>query len=131
MGEARPDELLEVGDAVVAEVEARHFLRNRIPRQNASGIGMEVDVVGVHHHSERLEIDARREILVVDVDDPQNAALLEIVSDEILRPRLFFERQRRLNEYEAWVARMKQERSEFLKKYDVDAAIVDAVANDG
>ena len=69
--------------------------------------------------------------LVVDVDDPQNAALLEIVPDEILRPRLFFERQRRLNEYEAWVARMKQERAEFLKKYDVDAAIVDAVANDG
>lgn len=65
---------------------------------------------------------------VVDVDAPANAALVDAVGREILQPRIFFEAQGRMDEYRAWVARMKGERTEFLKKYDVDQAIVATMA---
>lgn len=64
---------------------------------------------------------------VVDVDTPENRELLERVPAEILQPRLFFERMGRMEEYRNWVAAMKKERSEFLRKYQVDEAIVGMV----
>ena len=65
---------------------------------------------------------------VVDVDAPQNAALLEVVPREILCPRIFYEKAGRLDEYTAWVAKMMRERAEFLNSYKVDPAIVRATA---
>ncbi len=67
---------------------------------------------------------------VVDVDHPDNAALVGAVGAEILQPRRFFEARGRTDEYRAWVARMKEERTAFLRQYDVDEAIVAAVAAD-
>jgi phosphoenolpyruvate carboxykinase (ATP) len=66
---------------------------------------------------------------IVDVEAPQNAALVEKVGVEILQPRRFYERTQRTDEYDAWVARMKRERKAFLEKYAVSSAIVDAVVH--
>ena len=67
--------------------------------------------------------------LVVDLDDPANAELLEKVPSEVLRPSVFFAKQKRMNEYQAWVAKMKSERTAFLEGYAVDPKIIAAVAN--
>jgi len=64
---------------------------------------------------------------VVDIDAPENAALLELVPMEILRPERLFEAQGRSAEYTEWVGRMKTERTAFLRSHDVDADIVAAV----
>ncbi len=66
---------------------------------------------------------------VVDVDAPENAALVEKVPREILQPRLYFQAKDRMKEYEAWVAQLKQARRDFLAKYDVDDAIIKAVVH--
>ncbi|MEO0325241.1 MAG: phosphoenolpyruvate carboxykinase (ATP) [Myxococcota bacterium] len=63
---------------------------------------------------------------IVDVDAPENAALLEKVPAEILEPRRYYARTGREGEYEAWVAAMKTQRRTFLERFAVDAAIVDA-----
>lgn len=65
---------------------------------------------------------------VIDVDAPENAALLERVPAEILQPRRWFETHGKLDEYQAWVERMKTGRRTFLEKFGVDRAIIDAVA---
>ncbi len=65
---------------------------------------------------------------VVDVDAPENRALLEQVPAEILQPRRWFEAQGKKDEYERWVGEMKEGRRSFLVKFGVDSAIVDAVA---
>jgi len=62
---------------------------------------------------------------IVDVDAPENAKLLEKVPAEILNPRLFFERNGRLDEYNDWVKRIKAQRKEILKKYDTPQEIQD------
>ncbi len=64
---------------------------------------------------------------VVDLDAPENAALLELVPAEILRPHKLFEKQGRLDVYKRWVETMNRERRAFLEKFSVPAAIVDAV----
>ncbi len=64
---------------------------------------------------------------IVDVDHEQNAELVAKVGAEILQPRRYFERTKRLDEYHGWVTRMKQERKAFLEKYAVSTAIVEAV----
>lgn len=66
---------------------------------------------------------------VVDVDAPQNAALLELVPAEILQPRRLYERTGRMDEYRSWVARMKAERRAFLESFDVAPAIIAAVVS--
>jgi len=66
---------------------------------------------------------------VVDVDHPDNAALLEKVPKEILRPVLLYDAQGRMDEYKAWVETMKKERKEFLTKFAVDEEIIRAMAN--
>ena len=64
---------------------------------------------------------------VVDLDAPENAALLERVPAALLRPRVLFERQGRTDEYRRWVETMHAERRAFLERYSVPAAIIDAV----
>jgi phosphoenolpyruvate carboxykinase (ATP) len=63
---------------------------------------------------------------VVDVAAPENRALVAAVPAEVLVPRLFFERVGRGDEYRAWVAKMKKERREFLAKFNIEPAIIDA-----
>ncbi len=64
---------------------------------------------------------------VVDVEAPENAALLALVPVEILRPSRLFAAQGRTGEYREWVGRMKTERTAFLRTHGVDADIVAAV----
>ncbi len=68
--------------------------------------------------------------LVVDVDHPDNAALLDKVPVAILSPRRHYEETGRLAVYERWVRDMNQARAAFLRSYDVDEAIVEATVND-
>lgn len=65
---------------------------------------------------------------VVDVEAEENRALLERVPAEILQPRRLFEATGTVEVYDAWVARMKQERTAFLQKYDVPNEIIEAVS---
>ncbi len=64
---------------------------------------------------------------VVDVEAPENAALLDAVPVEILRPERLFAAQGRAGEYKEWVRRMKTERTAFLRSHDVADDIVAAV----
>lgn len=64
---------------------------------------------------------------VIDVDAPENKALLEDVPAEILQPRRFYEKAGRQADYQAWVATMKKERREFLEKNNVSAEIIKAI----
>ncbi len=64
---------------------------------------------------------------VVDLDSPKNEHLLSLVPAEILRPKVFFEKNGRLDEYKAWVSRMNEERRNFLRQYNVDPEIEVAV----
>ena len=66
---------------------------------------------------------------VVDVESSKNAALLEKVPAEVLQPHRLFDRTGRSAEYQAWVARMKQERKSYLEKFAVAPEIVRAVVN--
>ena len=68
---------------------------------------------------------------IVDVDAPENASLLERVPDEILNPILFFERRNRLDQYRAWVERMKESRREYLLRMGVDEEILRQVHHFG
>jgi len=63
---------------------------------------------------------------IVDVEAPENAALVEKVPAEILEPKRFFERTGRIDEYRSWVDQMKTQRRDFLQKYDVPEPIVQA-----
>ena len=65
---------------------------------------------------------------IVDVDAPENAALVEQVPPEILNPQRFYDARGRHSDYEQWVSHMKEARTEFLKKFDVADAIVSATA---
>ncbi|MGB8657897.1 MAG: phosphoenolpyruvate carboxykinase (ATP) [Candidatus Zixiibacteriota bacterium] len=66
---------------------------------------------------------------IVDVDATENAELLKNVPKEILNPRIYYESKGRMSEYQTWVDKMKKEREEFLKKFNVDDNIVKAVAH--
>ena len=93
--------------------------------------------VKIRHSSAMLEAMLKDEIkwkkdpdfdyYIVDVDHPANKPLLEKVPAEILNPIIFYKRKGRLNEYREWVNRMKKEREEFLRKYNVDERIIKAV----
>ncbi len=65
--------------------------------------------------------------LIVDVDAPENKELVEKVPVEILNPRIFFEKNGRMDEYKEWVEKMKKEREEFLRKYNVKEEVIEAV----
>lgn len=97
------------------------------------GVGYKVKI---RHSSAMLEAMLKDEIAwkvdpdfgyeIVDVDDPQNAALLELVPLHILDPARFYADNGRTSEHRSWVERMKTERRAFLRKYDVDEAIITA-----
>jgi phosphoenolpyruvate carboxykinase (ATP) len=63
---------------------------------------------------------------IVDVDAPENAALVEQVPAEILEPRRFYEARGRNDDYSEWVHHMKEGRADFLKKFDVAKPIIQA-----
>ncbi len=65
---------------------------------------------------------------IVDVDAPENAALLKRVPAEILEPRRFYDSRGRHADYEQWVGHMKEARREFLKMFEVADTIVEATA---
>jgi len=64
--------------------------------------------------------------LVVDVDHPDNAALLEKVPLAILSPRHHYKTTGQDDVYLRWVQSMKTGRAEFLRGYGVDEDIVTA-----
>jgi phosphoenolpyruvate carboxykinase (ATP) len=63
---------------------------------------------------------------IVDVDAPENAGLVEKVPAEILNPRRFYDDRGRHADYEQWVHHMKEARADFLQKFDVADAILEA-----
>ena len=63
---------------------------------------------------------------IVDVDAPENAALVDKVPADILEPRRYFEKVGRAEDYKKWVAKMKSERREFLGRFAVAAPIIEA-----
>jgi phosphoenolpyruvate carboxykinase (ATP) len=93
--------------------------------------------VKIRHSSAMLEAMLKNEIVwttdpdfgyrIVDVDAPENAALVERVGKEILNPRSHYAATNRMSEYQDWVQRMNTERQDFLRKYAVDSKIVEAV----
>ncbi len=89
--------------------------------------------VKIPHSSAMLEAMLRDEIvwkedpdfgyLIVDIDDPANARLMEKVPKEILNPIVLFEEQGRMDVYRGWVKMMLNQRREFLEKLDVGDTI--------
>ncbi|TNE89178.1 MAG: phosphoenolpyruvate carboxykinase (ATP) [Deltaproteobacteria bacterium] len=73
------------------------------------------------------EIDPDFGYEVVAVDDPANAALLELVPVEILNPKRAYAAAGKLDDYAAEVATRHAERRSFLEQFGVDQAIIDAV----
>lgn len=104
-------------------------------RSVEQGEGMKVKI---RHSSAMLEalvtdrikwtIDPDFGYEIVDVDAPENAALLDVVPREILQPKRYYQATNRMDEYDSWVKRMKAERRAFLEKYGCSAEIVAAVS---
>jgi phosphoenolpyruvate carboxykinase (ATP) len=65
---------------------------------------------------------------IVDVDAAENADLVGKVPAGILDPRRFYDGRGRHADYEQWVSHMKEARMDFLKKFDVADAIIEAIA---
>lgn len=65
---------------------------------------------------------------IVDVEAPENAALVQQVPAEILEPRRFYQSRGREADYQQWVDHMKESRREFLRKFQVSDAIIEATA---
>jgi len=63
---------------------------------------------------------------IVDLDAPENAALIEQVPADILNPAHYYGRTGKNALYRTWVREMKAQRRAFLQSYDVDAAIIEA-----
>ena len=99
------------------------------------GVGLKVKI---RHSSAMLEALLKGKVVwtqdpdfgynVVDVDAPDNAALLDKVPLAILNPRRWYAQQGRADEYTAWVAKMKADRRAFLESYGVDASIIAATS---
>ena len=95
--------------------------------------------VKIRHSSAMLEAMLKDEIVwvtdpdfgyeIVDVDAPENAALVDAVGVPILNPRRHYQSLGLSEAYADWVARMKQERHRFLTTYAVDPAIIAATVN--
>jgi ATP-dependent phosphoenolpyruvate carboxykinase len=93
--------------------------------------------VKIRHSSAMLEAMLKDEIVwtkdpdfgyeVVDLDAPENAALLQQVPQAILSPRKHYQSAGNLAGYDTWVLQMKAERRSFLESYAVDKAIISAV----
>ncbi|NCG19079.1 MAG: phosphoenolpyruvate carboxykinase (ATP) [Rhodobacterales bacterium] len=93
--------------------------------------------VKIRHSSAMLEALFRGTIVwtidedfgyqVVDAKAPENAALIELVGLDILRPDLYYRRTSRLAVYRAEVAQRNADRVRFLRKFHVADEIVNAV----
>jgi phosphoenolpyruvate carboxykinase (ATP) len=93
--------------------------------------------VKIKHSSAMLEAMLREEIvwkedpdfgyLIVDIDHPDNAPLLEKVPKEILNPITLFEEQGRMDIYRAWGNMMLNQRKEFLQNQKVADTICDQI----
>ncbi len=93
--------------------------------------------VKIKHSSAMLEGMLREEIvwkedpdfgyLIVDIDHPDNAPLLEKVPKEILNPITLFQEQGRMDVYRAWVTMMLTQRKEFLQGLHVADSICDQI----
>ncbi len=93
--------------------------------------------VKISHSSAMLEALIKNEIVwkedpdfhyyIVDTTNPKNKELLKVVPEKILNPVKLFEEQNRMEEYQAWIKKMKTERKKFLQKYRVDEEIINAV----
>ena len=93
--------------------------------------------VKIKHSSSMLEAMLRDEIvwkedpdfgyLIVDIDHPDNAPLLEKVPKEILNPISLFQEQGRMDVYRAWVTMMLTQRKEFLQGLHVADSICDQI----
>lgn len=93
--------------------------------------------VKIKHSSAMLEFLFRDKIkwmldedmgyYVVDINAPENEDLLRLVPAEILQPRLFFAKMGKIDVYNDWVARIKEERKQYLMKMGVDSKIVEAL----
>jgi len=64
---------------------------------------------------------------IVNIDHPKNNELIAKVPLEILNPIAFYQQNKRMDEYDAWVKKMKEERVAFLEKFDVDPKIIETV----
>jgi phosphoenolpyruvate carboxykinase (ATP) len=65
---------------------------------------------------------------IVDVEAPDNTALVEAVGIDILQPRRWFAAKDRMGEYDEWVVQMKAQRVAFLRKHDVEDGIANSVS---
>nr|NIP33558.1 phosphoenolpyruvate carboxykinase (ATP) [Thermoplasmata archaeon]NIS10646.1 phosphoenolpyruvate carboxykinase (ATP) [Thermoplasmata archaeon]NIS18605.1 phosphoenolpyruvate carboxykinase (ATP) [Thermoplasmata archaeon]NIT75596.1 phosphoenolpyruvate carboxykinase (ATP) [Thermoplasmata archaeon]NIU47758.1 phosphoenolpyruvate carboxykinase (ATP) [Thermoplasmata archaeon] len=93
--------------------------------------------VKIKHSSAMLEAMLRDEVvwkedpdfeyLIVDIDHPDNAPLLEKVPKEILNPVVLFEEQGRMDVYRAWVKMMLTQRKEFLQNLHVADSICNQI----
>jgi len=93
--------------------------------------------VKIRHSSAMLEAMLRDEIvwkedpdygyLIVDVDHPANAPLMERVPKEILNPVVLFQEQGRMDVYRNWVKMMLTQRRDFLKGLNVADEICDQI----
>ncbi len=93
--------------------------------------------VKIRHSSAMLEAMLRDEIvwkedpdygyLIVDIDHPANAPLLEKVPKEILNPIVLFQEQGRMDVYRNWVKMMLTQRRDFLKGLNVADDICDQI----
>jgi phosphoenolpyruvate carboxykinase (ATP) len=102
----------------------------------AKGEGMKVKI---RHSSAMLEAMLKDEIVwttdpdfgyqIVDIEAPQNAALVNAVGTAILNPRSHYAATGKADIYAAWVERMKEERRVFLTRFSVDPGIIEATIN--
>jgi phosphoenolpyruvate carboxykinase (ATP) len=93
--------------------------------------------VKIPHSSAMLEAMLRDEVvwkedpdfgyLIVDVDDPANAKLMDKVPKEILNPIVLFQEQGRMDVYRTWVRTMLTQRRDFLEKLEVADGICDQI----
>lgn len=96
--------------------------------------------VRIRHSSAMLEFVFRNQVkwkvdpdfgyYIVDTNAKENEELLKMVPKEILEPIIFYEKAGRLNEYRAWVRKIKEERKKFLEKYNVDREVIKKTINE-
>ena len=134
----RPRSVRRAFDRVFARTRDKARALEELDRLQERLVAKDALKIKIRHSSAMLEALIAEKIKwtrdpdfgyeVVDVEAPENAALVEAVGVEILQPRRFFERTGRMDEYGTWVAKMKEERAAFLRKHSVEEAIVNAVA---
>jgi phosphoenolpyruvate carboxykinase (ATP) len=96
---------------------------------NTGYVGIDLKVK-IHHSSAMLEAmlagtiawktDPDFDYDIVDVDNPANSVLLELVPAEILNPAIVIDNEI----YRDWVIRMKKDRRQFLYSHGVDPKII-------